>query len=285
MKTKKQTLPICLFGHRRKALARVTIEHLKKNLKTTGYTPKFIFGNCGQDPEYRSKVIEAIKEFYGPKALHKVFDCPGVEGIGNGLNAAMNACLKEAWTLNDVCFRLEDDWVLQKPLDIGPWLDLMKRDNLAMIRLGQISIEPNRVKPYTQDLDWIDYAPNARYPINHQVGIIHKRLHDLVGYYNEDMSIDECEFGFGRRFRVATKNFTSPNTPKVLWPHGQPILMANNSNLDENNGRYFIHAGISSPALQHDYFSLAVPEWLLPYQEPEDLKRLEQFKLKHKLHE
>ena len=283
-KTKKQKqvkdlpiLPICFFGHRRRKLAKHVLECLKKNLKTTGYTPKFIFGNCGKDEDYRSKVIEAIQETFGPKALHKVFDCPGIEGLGNGLNAAMNACIQEAWTLNDVCLRLEDDWVLVKPLDIGPWLDLMKSDNLAMIRLGQIQIDPNKVKPYREDLglDWLDYSQTARYPINHQVGIIHKRLHDLLGYYSEQMNIDENEFDFGRKFRVKCKNFTDPNYPKVLWPHGQALT------IDPDPNRFFIHAGISSPALQHDHFSLNIPEDLLPYQEPEDLQRLEQYKKEH----
>lgn len=276
-KTKKQVLPICFFGHRRKTLARFTIQKLKENLKTTGYTPKFIFGNCGKDQEYRQSVIDAIKEIYGPKALHKVFDCPGVEGIHNGLNQAMNQCLLEAWTLNDVALRLEDDWVLQKPLDIGPWLDLMKEDNLAMIRLGQIGIDADRVKPYREDLglDWLDYLPWHRYPINHQVGIVHKRLYDLVGYYSEQMSIDEAEFDFGRKFRVKCKNFSDKTKPLVLWPHGQPLT------IDPSPERYFIHGGISSPALGHDYFSLAIPDWLIPYQEPEDLKRIEEYKRTH----
>ena len=276
-KTKKQVLPICFFGHRRKTLARFTIQKLKENLKTTGYTPRFIFGNCGKDDSYRQSVIDSIKEIYGPKALHKVFDCPGVEGIHNGLNAAMNACLIEAWTLNDVALRLEDDWVLQKPLDIGPWLDLMKTDNLAMIRLGQIGIEPDKVKPYREDLglDWLDYAPNARYPINHQVGIVHKRLYDLVGYYSEQMSIDEAEFDYGRKYRVKCKNFTDKTKPIVLWPHGQPLT------IDPDERRFFIHGGYSSPALGHDYFSLAVPEWLIPYQEPEDIARIEEYKRNH----
>lgn len=273
---KKQILPICFFGHRRRRLAVFDIECLKKNLKMTGYTPKFIFGNCGKDEEYRSMVIQAIKDNFGEDAFHCVFDCPGVEGIHNGLNEALNKCLLEAWKLNDVCLRTEDDWNLTKPLDIGPWLDLMKEDNLAMIRLGQIGIDEDRVKPYRPDLglDWLDYLPWHRYPINHQVAIVHKRLYDFVGYYSEQMSIDEAEFDYGRRFRVKCKSFSVPYM-KVLWPHGQPLT------IDPSPERFFIHGGISSPALGHDYFSLAIPDWLIPYQEPEDLKRIEDYKKAH----
>ena len=269
-------LPICFFGHRRRKLAAFAIECLKKHLKTTGYQVKFIFGNCGTDEDYRAKVIQAIKDNYGEEALHCVFDCPGVPGLHNGLNDAMNKCLVEAFKLSPVVLRSEDDWICQRDLDIGPWLDLMKTDNLAMIRLGQIGIDADRVKPYREDLglDWLDYLPWHRYPINHQVAIVHKRLYDFVGYYSTQMSIDEAEFDYGRRFRVKCKSFSVPYM-KVLWPHGQPLT------IDPSTERYFIHGGISSPALGHDYFSLAIPDWLVPYQEPEDIKRIEDYKKAH----
>ena len=68
-KTKKSKklpiLPICFFGHRRRKLAVLCIQRLKEHLKFTGYEPKFIFGNCGKDEEYRSMVIQAIKDNEG----------------------------------------------------------------------------------------------------------------------------------------------------------------------------------------------------------------------------
>ena len=281
-KTSKQTnlipFPICFFGHRRRKLARFVIECLKKNLKMTGYKPVFIFGNCGKDEDYRTQVIDAIKENFGEKAFHCVFDCPGVEGLHNGLNQAMNRCIEEAFKIFPMTLRLEDDWVLQKELDIGPWINLCLQDNVAGVRLGQIGISPEQVKPYRPDLglDWLDYKPQARYPINHQVFLIHKRVYDLVGNYNEQMNIDEAEFSFGRRFRVKCKKFEDPNYPKVLWPHGQPL------DIDPHQERFFQHGGYSSPALKHDYFYLAIPEYLIPYQEPDDQARIDEIKKRMK---
>ena len=155
---------------------------------------------------------------------------------------------------------MEDDWILERGLDIGPWCDLMTEDaSVHFIRLGQIQIEPERVRPYRPDLglDWLDYMPNASYPVNHQCGIVHRRLHDLVGWYREDFSLDECEFNFGRRFRIATRNFRDGQ--KVLWPHGQPI------GLGDAPGRFFTHAGGST--LGHTCFDRGVPERYWPYQE------------------
>ena len=282
-KTKKSVekelpiLPICFFGHRRRKLAAFAIECLKKHLKTTGYQVKFIFGNCGKDEDYKAKVIQAIKDNYGEDAFHCVFDCPGLEGLFNGLNDALNKCLLEAWKFNNVVLRMEDDWIMQRDLDIGPWVDLVKQDNVAGVRLGQIGIDPKKIKPYRPDLglDWIDFEANSRYPINHQIFLIHKRVYDLVGNYNTAMSIDECEYSFGRRFRVKCNKFEG-DYPKVLWPHGQPL------DIDPHQERFFQHGGYSSPALHHDYFSLAIPEYLIPYQEPEDQARIDELKRKMK---
>lgn len=259
--TPKKTLPICFFGHRRRKLAVLCIQRLKEHLKMTGYTPKFIFGNCGTDEEYRSMVIQAIKDNFGENALHKVFDCPGAEGLHNGLNQAMNACLKEAFTLSPVVLRLEDDFACEKDLDIGPWCDLLMEDEgVCGVRLGQIQIEPDRVKPYREDLglDWLDYLPWHRYPINNQVFLVTKRIYDITGWYREDFSIDEAEFDLGRLYRVRCKSFKEPY-PKVLWPHGQPVT------LDESPNRIFVHAGAST--LGHQHFTDSIPERYKPYQE------------------
>lgn len=260
--TPKKTLPICFFGHRRRKLAVLCIQKLKEHLKTTGYQVKFIFGNCGKDEEYRSIVIQAIKDNFGENALHKVFDCPGVEGLKNGLNASMNACLKEAFTMSPVVLRTEDDFIQEHDLDIGPWCDLLQEDEgVCGVRLGQIGIEPECVKPYRPDLnlDWLDYKPGARYPVNNQIFLVTKRIYNMTGWYREDFTIDEAEFDLGRIYRVRCGNFQKGPYPKVLWPHGQPV------DLNESPNRIFVHAGAST--LGHVHFTENIPERYLKYQE------------------
>ena len=250
-----KVLPICFYGHRRRKLAVLVLQRLKQYLKFTGYKPVLIFGNCGHDEEYVKTVQEAAGDW-----LYMTIQGEEWEDIHNGLNDAMNKTLKEAFKLSPVVLRLEDDWVLEKELDIGPWCDLLQEDDkVCGVRLGQIQIDPECVKPYRPDLglDWLDYMPNARYPINHQCFLVHKRLYDLVGWYREDMSIDEAEFSFGRRFRILTHNFK--DGPKVLWPHGQPV------DLDESPARFFVHAGGST--LGHTCFDRGVPEKYWKYQE------------------
>ena len=251
-------LPICFYGHKRKKLAVLAIERLKQHLRFTGYEPRFIFGCCGTDQDYIQKVQEAAGDWLYMTIPAQHQEEP--EFIHNELNYSMNATLKEAFKMSPVALRMEDDWIMEKDLDIGPWLDRMQEDEkVYFIRLGQIQAEPDWVKPYWPDLglDWLDYRPNSRYPINNQVGIVHQRLYDLVGWYRTDFDIDEAEFELGRKFRILTHNFKDPK--KVLWPHGQPV------DLDESPARIFVHAGGST--LGHSCFDEGVPERYWPYQE------------------
>ena len=260
-KTKKSKelpiLPICFYGHKRTKLAVLCIERLKQHLKCTGYTPKILFGCCGTDSSY----INAVKEAAGDW-LYKTFPMRQPDPtINNQLNCAMNDTLKEAFKMSPVVLRLEDDFILEKDLDIGPWCNLLKEDEgVCGVRLGQIQIEPNRVKPYREDLglDWLDYLPWHRYPINNQVFLVTEKIYDLTGWYREDFSIDEAEFDLGRLYRVRCKNFKEPY-PKVLWPHGVPV------DLSDSPERYFTHAGAST--LGHKHFTDNVPERYKAYQE------------------
>ena len=262
-KTKKtlRILPICFYGHKRTKLAVLCIQKLKEHLKMTGYTPRLIFGCCGTDESYIKAVQEAAGDwlYMTIPAKHFVSD---KEEIHNELNFAMNATLEEAFKMSPVVFRSEDDFILERDLDIGPWCDLLMEDEMtAGVRLGQIQIDPKQVKPYRPDLglDWIDYTRTARYPINNQVFLVHKRLYDVVGWYSTAMSIDEAEFSFGRRFRVKMNSFEEPDKClKVLWPHGVPV------ELGDSPDRFFTHAGAST--LGHQYFTDAIPERFKEYQ-------------------
>ena len=249
-------LPILFFGHNRRKLAVLAIQRLKQHMKFTGYTPKFIFGCCGTDEDYIKKVQEAAGDWLYMTLPMRQPD----PTLNNQLNCMMNDAIKEAMKISNVAFRMEDDWIMEKDLDIGPWMDLLENDEqVYFIRLGQIQAEPDWVKPYRPDLglDWLDYRPNSRYPVNNQCGAFHKRLYQLTGYYREDFDIDEAEFELGRKFRILTHNFKDPK--KVLWPHGQPV------DLDESPARIFVHAGGST--LGHSCFDEGVPERYWAYQE------------------
>lgn len=57
---------------------------------------------------------------------------------GNGLGASMNNGLREAFCTSDLVLTVEDDWMLQKKLDISKMVKLIRQNNVSMIRLGTL---------------------------------------------------------------------------------------------------------------------------------------------------
>lgn len=249
-------LPICFYGHRRRKLAVLAIQRLKELLRFTGYEPRFIFGQCGTNEEYNSAVEEAAGDWlYRTLPMRQ----PDPE-LNNQLNQAMNDSLRLAFSISPVVLRMEDDWILQKELDIGPWCRLLEEDEgVCGVKLGQMLIEPDRLKPYRPDLglDWIDYPPDSAFPVNNQIMLVHRRLYGVTGWYREDMTIDEAEYSLGRVFRVGTHD--CKDGPKVLWPHGAQTSFI------WSPDQYFVHAGAST--LGHRVFTDNIPPEYLPYQE------------------
>ena len=53
-----------------------------------------------------------------------------------GLGASMNNALKYAWENGELALTMEDDWILQKELDLQYYVKVLcEDDNVALIRL------------------------------------------------------------------------------------------------------------------------------------------------------
>lgn len=243
-------LPICFYGHARTKLAVHAIEQLRKHLKCTGYEIVVLFGNCAKDnAKYRAKVEAAIKA-WGVK--YEVFECRAPKDAVNGLNYAMNDTLKRAFSMSDVVLRLEDDWILQFDLDIGPWLDfLAENPEYGFIKLGQLCEFPvERMHDLGNGLTWLDFdVSSSRWAVNNQCGIITKAMQDIIGWYSTDVSIVQAEAAGARRWR-----WCMGKRPKILWVTGAE------QGIDENlrPNAPFLHCGAS--LLGHSIFTDNIPK-------------------------
>jgi hypothetical protein len=49
----------------------------------------------------------------------------------------MNNALKYAWTNGDIALTIEDDWILERELDLTYFVNVLNNDkNVSLIRLG-----------------------------------------------------------------------------------------------------------------------------------------------------
>jgi len=106
-------------------------------------------------------------------ALHKVFD---------ELNGSL-------------ILMMEDDWYLEKPLDVEPYTKvLLNNPNAGMIRFGyaaaglsgELVSEENR-------LLWKIVRNNYTYRFVGHPSLRHKRFHEVYGYYSENLSPGQTE--------------------------------------------------------------------------------------------
>jgi hypothetical protein len=234
-------LPICIFTKDRTKLACFVIDQLKKNLSAEGYEPALILCDDGSP----SKHMNALTNHAGDW----LYQTTNV--MGRGLGASMNAGLQTAFQLSDVVLRMEDDWVLQKPLEIGPWIDLMKNDSIGAIRMGMMFRDPDELKPYGDPkygLLRLHSRKNRVYNINNQVALVHEQMYDLVGPYKEHGPAQTCERDFATRFNAETSG--GDCSPWICWPKGWATKTYDDPSLA------FIHAGKST--LGHHQYT--VPE-------------------------
>lgn len=241
-----KVLPICFFTHKRTKLASYVIKSLKENLSAEGYRPAFILSHDGSAKEH----VEALRSEAGDW-LFKVTDSKG-----RGLGASMNLGIAEALSLSDVFLRMEDDWVLQHPLEIGPWIDFMKKDSVGAIRMGMMFRDKDELEPYGPKelrLQRMRPHPGRTYNFNNQVALVHEQVHHLCGKYRENCSAQASEHDFAVKFNAVTSNCQA--SPWICWPVGWATKTYDSKHMA------FIHAGKST--LGHNQYW--VPEryrWL-----------------------
>ena len=237
-------LPICVFTKNRTGTAAFVIDSLKRNLTASGYVPKIIICDDGSEPGH----VDTLARHAGDW-LHSTLNVNG-----RGLGASMNAGLNIGFSMSDVVLRMEDDWVLQKPLEIGPWLDFMHSDGrVGAIRMGMMFRLPDELFPMEpEELGLLKLKSKREsgriYNLNNQVALVHEQVYDLVGPYREGVHPQESEKDFAIRFNHVTENGLL--SPHVCWPKGWALQKTDDPSMA------FIHAGKST--LGH--FKYKVPE-------------------------
>lgn len=236
-------LPVCFFTHSdaRTSLASLSLSRLRENLSAKGYSPRIVLCHDGSSERHSSALREAAGDWLAGET----------DSGGRGLGASMNLGIRKALSMSDVFLRTEDDWVLERPLDVGPWVDFMKEDSVGAIRMGMMFREPDELRPYgPEELGLLRMRPRPyrKYNFNNQVALVHEMVHDLVGMYDERLPPQACEGDFATRFNAVTSKCQA--SPWVCWPKGWATKTYDDPSMA------FIHAGKST--LGHRQYT--VPE-------------------------
>lgn len=226
----QKVLPILFFTHARTRLACEALRRVVERLDASPYERHFVVCDDHSSKEHLDALRDVLKD-----QPRKSFLTP----VGHGLGASMNRGIEFAVDDMgcDVFFRMEDDWLLERHIPIGHWIDLMLSDSIAAIRMGMLYRDPSELVPYKDGLSRLKSRPDRTFNFNNQVALVHRCAHDVAGAYDERLSAPSCERDFACRFNRATEKGVL--TPYVCWPTAWML------NSPQSPALPFTHAGLS----------------------------------------
>jgi len=206
--------PIVIFTKDRTGCAVAVANSILDNLRCTGYEPRYIISDDMSVPGHLEAVVRAFtSRGITPTVCRTTKD-------RHGLGASMNNGLDSAFSSRAVnlCLRMEDDWLLKYPLDLGPYLDAMPRLQIGALRLGMMFREPEELEdlPGTPELCKVVSSKSRIFTFNNQLAVISRSIYNIVGKYPENTRPYNVEqHGMGR-WNFETKHGRLP--PYVAWP-------------------------------------------------------------------
>lgn len=226
-------VPVVIFTHNRTNVAIETIRYLVKNI----VYPKLRW--IISDDRSENGHVEKLISFFG--SLGIVPTVCRTNSTRWGLGASMNNGLKEAFRISDFVLRCEDDWILEKKLDLVQHIRTMMANKevvairLAMVGAG-VKVDDRRSIPGYKIL-YGDHGTNS-WIFNNQVCLVNKKIHDKIGWYTENTTADKEESEFKDRFNKKSnwgkKDFMVLSPAKMRW-----------GTLDDPS-LWFIHVGRST---------------------------------------
>ena len=178
--------------------------------------------------------VERIVERFDSNNISNVTVCH-TDNNHVGLGAALNNGLREAFKKSNVVLTTEDDWILQRPMDIRSMVVYLTTNRtLAAIRLGAM-MNAAAVMRQRSGL-YYDVVPDSmfgRSVFNNQVALRHSRVYKELGNYIENRDPDYVENEMNERFLTRS-------SLRVLWPAQMKCRTMDDKSL------FFIHVGKST---------------------------------------
>lgn len=232
------TVSVIITTHNRTRVAEAVIDSVCKNLSYSGEL-HWIVADDRSDPGHVETLVSKLK-FNGVKNISFVTSTRERFGLG----AALNQALQLAFQKGEVVLTTEDDWILQKGLNLDALVEVLMSDKYAaMIRLAATG-KCERVACQYPFLEKVQGANKYASIMNLQVALRHKRLYDALGWYVENESPDTVESRMSKAYNARTIHGTTKSLSVFV------LKEIKHQTLDDPS-LYFIHVGKST--MNHTY--------------------------------
>ena len=114
------------------------------------------------------------------------------------------------WT--PIILWIEDDWELQRDLDITPYVKLLvEREDVGMVRLGHLAVDLNTRSVAHDGIHYLKMLRNMPYGYSGNPHLKHVRFVRTYGFYKENIGPGDTELHYDFKF-------TSKEGPDIWWP-------------------------------------------------------------------
>lgn len=150
-----------------------------------------------------------------------------------GVGASKNTSLRKVFEETPIVLLTEDDWVLTKPLELLPYVQLLlDHATVGMVRLGYLGGEMSaKLTAYSGITFWELIQNSGLYVYSGQISLRHQRFYDVVGFHNEALSAGEEELDMCHRYNALNEG---KSAPFIIWPTWNCSLL--NCGIFVNNG-------------------------------------------------
>lgn len=238
-------IAVIVTTHNRTRIARAALESLVRNLNYSGGLVWCICDDRSESGHVQS-LEGRLRSLGVPSGSIRTLLTSDTR---YGLGASLNAGLSFGFSVSDVVLTTEDDWILERPLNLAPFArTLMSDGSVGMIRLAALG-NANRGQQYDANLVQVVGSVQRPSVMNNQVALRHRRMYEFLGgaRYPENCTSDHSENSVRDLYNRKT-NFGRTGM-KVLVPSSFEMNTLDHPSL------YFIHVGKST--VGHDsYFSV-----------------------------
>lgn len=195
----------CFFDEQRRELAEETLRSWAENLRYEGELRLHI-ADDGSIKNWKP----TYDVWFGPTTYSRQ--------ERHGVGASLNAGFRKAFETSPIVLYAVDDWLLQQPFDLTPWVYLLEqREDVGCVRLGPPHpYLRGEIMPYTELWQgWAMCLDRYGLAVGHRPELFHKRWTDYYGEWVEDVNAQECE-------RLASVRYAAmPAGPDIVYalPH------------------------------------------------------------------
>jgi len=196
--TELPNLAICLVTYKRTEQALRTIQGICDNLQYPKEKRAWFVNDDGSPPEHAQAIREKLIE-NGEQLLW--MNTQRMSGGTYNAGKGWNACMGNGYQYSDFVLWMEDDWVLEAPLEIERHVRLLEeREDIGIVAYRGLTEGSDMSVRTHGGYHYLQYFRSGEMPYSGNPHLRHARFVRTYGVFAEDRNPGDMEQNYNERF-------------------------------------------------------------------------------------